>query len=239
MQTRLTTSLAVGAIAFAAACTPQPVVTTTRTVTTTTSSGDVLLTDAGGMWVDSVGGTWIDTTGTLWMGGRRGRTIGLLPADISTMTNANIVEHVATGDSLEVALSQLGVERAQSSAVHDFAQRMVNEHSAHSQAAKQLGAQAGLALMPSAADTADAAVATRMFSRLSNTSASPAFDRQLMRAEVVMHQHMFRELNALRPQATAPAREFIDQTLPVVEHHLADAQSLWHQLGGTMNSMNP
>jgi putative membrane protein len=243
MHHRMTQWLAMGVAAFAVACaSQQPVVTTTRTTTTTASSGDVALSNAEGMWADSVGGTWIDTTGATWMGGRSGRAIGLQSADIGGLNNANIVAHLATGDSLEVTLSQLGVDRAQNTAVRDFARRMVTEHSAHLQTGRQLAAQNGITPAPSPADTADAMMATRIINRVTNTPAGPTFDRQLMRAEVMMHQHMLHELTLVRPQATGAALQLIDQTIPVVRQHLSDAQTTWRQVGGGMNnrdSVNP
>jgi putative membrane protein len=228
--------LALGAIAAGLACSSQPAVTTTRTVTTT-SSGDVVLADAGGMWTDSVGGTWIDTSGALWMGGRRGTQLGFRAGDISTLTNANIVAHLAAGDSLEVALSQIGADRAQNTAVRDFARRMVTEHSAHLQMARQTATQAGITPLASPADTADVTMATRVSTRLSSASPSAAYDRQLMRAEVVMHQRMLHELTTVRPQASGAAAGIIDQTIPVVRQHLADARALWRQVGGRMTDV--
>jgi putative membrane protein len=242
MQLRITQWIAIGTAAVAMACaTQQPVVTTTtRTTTTTTSAGDVALSSADGYWADSVGGTWIDSTGALWRGGRSGLSLGLQPAEISALNNGNIVAHLATGDSLEVALSQLGVDRAQNTAVRDFAQRMVTEHSAHLQMTRQMASQGSIQPMPSPADTADAAMASRIVNRLSGTTAGPEFDRRLMRAEVTMHQHMLHELTTVRPQASGAALELIDHTIPVVRQHLADAQSIWRQVGGGMNgATNP
>jgi putative membrane protein len=238
MQIRFAQWLAIGTAAVAVACaTQQPVLTTTTTrTTTTTSAGDVALVSTDGWWADSVGGTWIDTTGALWRGGRSGLSVGLQPADISMLNNANIVAHLETGDSLEVALSQLGVDRAQNTAVRDFAQRMVTEHTAHLQMSRQMASQGGIQPMPSPADTADVTMAWRIANRLSSTPAGPEFDRRLMRAEVTMHQHMLHELNMVRPQATGTALELIDHTVPVVRQHLADAQTIWRQVGGGMNA---
>jgi putative membrane protein len=237
MQIRLTRWFGIGTAAVAMACATQPpvVTTTTTRTTTTTSAGEVTLSSTGGYWVDSVGGTWIDTTGALWRGGRSGLSLGLQPADVAALNNANIVAHLTTGDSLEVALSQLGVDRAQNTAVRDFAQRMVTEHTAHLQMARQMASQAGITPLPSPVDTADAAMAARMINRLSNTASSPAFDRQLMRDEVVMHRRMLHDLNMVRPQATGPALDLIDHTLPVVRQHLSDAETIWRQVGGGMN----
>jgi putative membrane protein len=240
MNHRMTHLLAIGAVTAAMACTSQPAVTTTnRPTTTTTSSGDVALSNSGnmnGMWMDSTGGTWMDNTGGLWMGGRNGTAIGLQAGDVSALTNANIVAHLAAGDSLEVALSQAGADRAQNQAVRDFARRMVTEHSAHMQMGRQVAMQGGITPAPSPADTTDAMLAARMMNRLSNAPAGADYDRRLMQAEVMMHQHMLRELQMVQPQATGAARQLVDQTIPVVQQHLTDAQSLWRQVGGGMNN---
>jgi putative membrane protein len=222
----------------------------TTGTTTTTSGGDVSM-SGGGLWNDGTrDGMWMDTTGSMRMGGRRGRMMGLQAADISRMNNQNIVAHLATSDSLEVALSQLAVSRAQNSAVRDFAQRMVTEHTAHMQMGKQLAQQNGITPMPLPGDTLDIAMASRMMSRLtndmsgmagmSNSSSSSSnggtmgnsSDRQIMMAEVAMHRHMLQELTMLQPQATGAARQLVDQTIPVVRQHLTDAQSVWRQVGG-------
>jgi putative membrane protein len=238
----MTCLLAIGAVTAAMACTNQPAVTTTnRPSTTTTSSGDVALNNSSGsnmsgMWMDSTGGTWMDNNGGYWMGGRNGTGIGFQANDVTALTNANIVAHLAAGDSLEVALSQTGASRAQSQAVRDFAQRMVTEHAAHMQMGRQMATQGGITPAPSPADTADAMMANRMMSRLSNVQAGADYDRRLMQAEVMMHQHMLHELQLVQPQATGAARQLVDQTIPVVQQHLTDAQALWRQVGGGMNN---
>jgi putative membrane protein len=235
----MTCLLAIGAVATAIACTNQPAITTTnRPMTTTTSSGDVALNNGnmGGMWMDSAGGTWMDADGGYRMGGRNGTGIGFQASDVRALTDANIVAHLAAGDSLEVALSQAGAARAQNQAVRDFAQRMVTEHTAHMQMGMQMAMQGGITPAPSPADTADAMMATRMMSRLSNAPAGADYDRRLMQAEVMMHQHMLHELQMVQPQATGAARQLVDQTLPVVQQHLTQAQTLWRQVGGGMNN---
>jgi putative membrane protein len=239
MNHRMTCLLAIGAVTTAMACTNQPAVSTTnRPTTTTTSSGDVALNSGnmGGMWMDSAGGTWMDANGGYWMGGRSGTGMGFQASDVRALTNANIVAHLAAGDSLEVALSQTGAGRAQNQAVRDFAQRMVTEHTAHMQMGKQMAMQGGITPAPSPADTMDAMMANRMMSRLSSVQAGADYDRRLMQAEVMMHQHMLHELQMVQPQATGAARQLVDQTIPIVQQHLTDAQTLWRQVGGGMNN---
>ena len=215
--------------AMACATQPQPVVTTT----TSSSAGEVALQPAG-MWMDSVGGTWMDSSG-VFQAGRSGIVLGLQPADFAGMTDANIVAHLAMGDSLEIELSKAGTGRAQNQAVRNFAQRMVTEHSQHLQMGQQMASQAGIAPTPLPADTAEAQMATRMMNRIANAPVGADYDRQLMRAEVMMHQHMLHELNAVRPQASGTTRQLVEQTIPVVQQHLNDAQSIWKQVGGGMN----
>jgi putative membrane protein len=227
----LTMAAAVAAIA----CSSQPVVTTTSR-TTSSASGDVALNrESNGMWTDSVGGTWMDSTGAMWRG-RGGASEGFQPEDMSAFTNANIVSHLGTGDSLEVALSQLGADRGHNTAVRDFARRMVAEHSAHMQAGMQLAMQGGITPASSPADTADAMMEAHASSRLSGLPEGAQFDRQFMRAEVMMHQHMLHDLMTFRPQASGAALQLVDQTIPVVRTHLADAQSIWRQVGGGTRS---
>jgi putative membrane protein len=248
MMTRTALGIVAAAGIFVAACNQPPATTTSTPMNTGTgtsagtsagsmsgtSGGEVALNMRDGMWMDSVGGTWMDTSGGVWMGGRRGMAMGLQAADIAMMTNANVVAHLSAGDSLEVVLSQAGVGRAQNSAVRQFAQRMVDEHTAHMQMGKQKAMQGGITPMPSPADTADVAMASQMMMRLSNQQAGAMYDRQLMRSEVMMHQHMLHDLHATQPRTSGAARELVDQTIPVVTQHLKDAQALWKQVGGGM-----
>jgi hypothetical protein len=40
----------------------------------------------------------------------------------------------------------------------------------------------------------------------------------------------------VQPQASGTARQLVDQTIPIVQQHLADAQTIWRQVGGGMNN---
>jgi putative membrane protein len=235
----MTRWLAIVAAVAAAACSRHQV--NTGTTTTSSSSGDVALNGSGGAWIDTIGGAWMDGSGGMSRG-RRGMAMGLQPADVRMMSNSNIVAHLATGDSLEVALSQIGADRAQSGAVREFARRMVLEHTGHLQMGKQMAMQGGLAPTPAPSDTADVMMATQLMYRLSGAPANNDYDRQLMRVEVMMHQHMLHELNLVRPQASGTALQLVDQTIPIVQQHLTDARALWRQVGGGRDAradMNP
>lgn len=178
---------------------------------------------------------------------------------VVSWTNANIFAHLASSDSLEIQLSQQGASRAQNHAVRDFANQMIAEHSTHLQTGKQFALQAEITPSSAPDDTADAALAGRVLNRLANftagdlTASSPdnvasngnnanspqrdTYDRRFMRAEVVMHEHMLSDLLTLRSQASGPAAQLIDQTIPVVREHLSEAQKVWQQVGGRRSSV--
>jgi len=195
--------------------------------------GEVGLVDAdGSMWIDGPGGMWMDTTGAMRMDGGAGMRIGLQPADMSRMSNEHIVAHLTTGDSVEITLSQLGVTQAQNAGVRAFAQRMVAEHTQHQQMTRQMATEAGITPMPAPMDTVDVVMARRVMNRLSGVSQSPSFDRQFMGAQVMLHRHMLNALTMMRPQATGAAQRLIEQTIPVVQQHLTEAQRTSRDVGG-------
>jgi putative membrane protein len=234
-----TTLLSIAAAAAVTACVSRTGTTTSASGptpsatsgTVTTTSGGEVTTENTGMWVDSANGWWMDTTGVMRRG-RGGAMMGLRAADFAAMSNRNIVAHLTTADSLEIALSQLGVSRAQSSAVRDFAQRMVTEHTAHTQKGRQLALQDNVTPLMAPNDTLDANLATRVMARLQSMPAGPDFDRRFMGAEVMMHRHLLHELTMLQPPATGAARTLVDETIPVVQQHLTAAETIWQQVGG-------
>jgi putative membrane protein len=152
------------------------------------------------------------------------------------MNNQNIVAHLGAGDSLEVALSTAGAAAARDTAVRAFAQRMVTEHTAHMQMAMQSATEGGITPTPAPADTADAAVAMHVMSHLTSAMPGADYDKRLMRAQVMMHQHMLHDLTMLRPQASGTAQQLIDQTIPVVQQHLSDAKALLRMVDSTTGS---
>jgi putative membrane protein len=206
-------------------------------LTTTTSGGDVSF-SSGGMWADSTGGMWMDNQGAWWNGGRSGTSMGVSSMNIRRFHNENIVAHLGAGDSLEVALSQIGVTRAQNSAVSAFAQRMVSEHLQHFQTGMQLASSNSIVPMGLPDDTAETRMTSHAISKLSSMPAGEEFDRAFMRHEVMMHQHMLNDLNLFRGQATDGALRLVKETTPIVQQHLDDARALAQQVGVTMN-MNP
>ena len=231
MQSRSLKWLSLGAAAIAMACASHQSATTTAMV----SGGDVVAFTSGpGLWMDSVGGVWVEPTGVLYVAPRGVRIVDLEPVIVHTMTDANIAAHLAAGDSLEIALSAPGASRAQNPDVRNFAQRMVNEHTIHLDSARMMMRDAHIRPMMASFDTTDLAVATRLMGHLAATAAtnSPNYDRQLMGAEVAMHEHMLHEIEMFRAQASPAEQPLLRETRSVVQAHLGMAQELYQALGG-------
>ncbi|HEY4218143.1 MAG TPA: DUF4142 domain-containing protein [Gemmatimonadaceae bacterium] len=202
------------------------------TTTVSTSAGEVGLMDGtDGMWMDGVGSYWMDTSGTLRRGGRMGSPIGLTAREVSIMTERNMLAHIRADDSLEVVMSRLGLNSATNSAVRDFAQDMISDHTAHSEKETKLAQQTGIAAVTWIPDTTDEVITQRMMTHLSRTTEGPSFDRQFMAAEVMMHEHMLHDLKLFQAQSTGHPLDFVDRAIPEVERHLKAAKLVQKSLG--------
>src|SRR5205085_2840825 len=201
---------------------------------TTVSSGDVAVADASGIWLDSLGGVWVEPTGVMFVAPGGLPIIDLGPASMRLMTDANIAGHLVAGDSLEIAMSAPASGRAQNADVRNFAQRMVNEHTAHLDSVRVAMGNAHIMPMRATFDTTDAAIGGRMMNHLATVAsvANSDYDRQFMRSQVALHQHMLSDLDAFRNQATPSALPLVNSTRRTVREHLLDARRLYRQLGG-------
>lgn len=224
---------AVIATAIAVACSQQPVVGTATPAIGVAAGTAALYGPIDGLWLDTIGGVWMDTTGVFWTGVDRNTAIGPRPGDIAMMSNANIVAHLMTRDSLEIVMSQAAADRARSTTVRDFARRMVTDHAQQLRTGSRLVSDSGMVPLLSYPDTAGSILAKRMMSDLADSPSGTTFDRRFMRYEVVMHQHVLGELTMMRSRASGVALQLVDQTIPVVRQHLADARALWQEIGGS------
>jgi predicted outer membrane protein len=152
-------------------------------------------------------------------------------SNASAMTNANILAQMMEGDSLEVAMSEVGVDSARNMEVKRFAQRMVTTHTQHMDEVKSTASKAKVTPERAAGDTATAMMAKRMMDRLSDTKPSAARDRLLMESEVYFHTQLLHDIESARADATGPTKQLVEDTEPVVKHHLADARAILRKLG--------
>jgi putative membrane protein len=131
------------------------------------------------------------------------------------------VTEAASGGMAEVQLGKMATEKASSSEVKQFGQRMIDDHSKANDQLKQLAANKGLTLPnePSAKDKATE-------KRLSKLSGH-AFDKAYMADMLKDHQ---KDVAAFQRESTTgrdpEIKQFAAQTLPILQEHLKQAQSI-------------
>jgi putative membrane protein len=150
--------------------------------------------------------------------------------DVMTFSQKNLVNHMIVGDSIEVAMAQLALTRTQNAAVKDFANQLVQDHSAHLQKLNKLAGKSDIGREANPADTSGAHLAG-MLASLQSMAADSGFDRAFVQDQIEHHQATISNLKAMRAAAKDDdVQHDIDATLPVLEKHLATAQQLSAQL---------
>ena len=154
--------------------------------------------------------------------GRGGQTATLGSSDRKFAMTA------AMGGMAEVEMARMALTRASSDAVKQYAQKMIDDHTAANAELMQIASAKGLTL-PTAPDAKHRAMMAKM-ERLSGAE----FDRQyIMMAGHKDHEKMeklFRDESARGRDADLKA--FAAKTLPVVRQHLQMARDLHGQMGG-------
>ncbi len=232
MRVPTANKLALAAATHDTHCLSQPPLLVTPI--TWVANGDVALAPSPGVWFDSTGGVWVEPTGALTGGPSGPRISDLEPRSISGMSDANIAAHLATGDSLVMALSAAGAKSAHNGDVREFAERMMIEHKRHRDTTHMMLRTGRIAPVLAPFDTTDAAVGARMITHLAALAASGSndYDRQFMGAEVALHQHMLSEVSMFREQASDAAQPLLRETKGVMQAHMLMARRLHQELGG-------
>ena len=144
----------------------------------------------------------------------------LAPAD------RQFVRKAAQGGLAEVELGKLASEKAESSDVKQFGQRMVDDHTKANDQLKQVASEKGITV-PNKLSAKDAATKARL-EKLSGK----AFDRAYMRDMVTDHTKDVSEFRMESKNAKDPAvKNFASQTLPTLKDHLKEAKSIAPKTG--------
>jgi putative membrane protein len=137
------------------------------------------------------------------------------------------LENAATVGLAQVKLGKLAEEKAQSPEVKQFGQRMVTDHSQADQELKAAAKQERLSV-PSRMTSEE----STLYSRLSKQSGKD-FDRTYMQAMVSDHQ---KDVVLFRKEAQSgqdpKLKNFAQTTLPTLQQHLQEAQTIDRALGG-------
>lgn len=143
------------------------------------------------------------------------------PSAGAAMADTKFMKEAAEGGMGEVALGQLAAEKASSSDVKKFGQRMVDDHSKANEELKQLASQKNVALPNdlSAKDKATKAALEKL--------SGEQFDQAYMKDMVKDHKKDVGDFRRESKSAQDPeVKKFAAQTLPTLEDHLKQAESV-------------
>ena len=141
-------------------------------------------------------------------------------------TDRQFIKKAAEGGLAEVELGKLASEKAESSDVKQFGQRMVDDHTKANDQLKQVASEKGVTV-PDKLSAKDAATKARL-EKLSGK----AFDRAYMRDMVTDHTKDVSEFRMESKNAKDPdVKNFASQTLPTLKDHLKGAKSIAPKTG--------
>jgi putative membrane protein len=139
----------------------------------------------------------------------------------TAMADTKFMKEAAQCGMSEVALGQLAAERASSSDVKKFGQRMIDDHSKAGDELKQLASQKHVDLPQdlSAKDKATRATLEKL--------SGEQFDQAYMKDMVKDHKRDVSDFRRESKSAQDPdVKKFAAQTLPTLEDHLKQAESI-------------
>jgi putative membrane protein len=151
----------------------------------------------------------------------------LLSPNLSNVLDNDLVRKVAQDNLFEIQAGQLASQKATNSAVKQFAQRMVQDHTRATPRVQQIASARNITL-----PTDMGAQNRGLLDRLSGLSGA-AFDRAYADAMVTSHSA---DVALLQNQAQRGQDQDLKaqaaQNLPALQEHLQMAQLLSQQLGG-------
>ncbi|MBN8904130.1 MAG: hypothetical protein BGO51_26005 [Rhodospirillales bacterium 69-11] len=141
-------------------------------------------------------------------------------ADIS-QTDRNFVVQAATGGFAEVDLGRLAAQKGTTSAIKQYGQRLVTDHSQANEELMQIADEAGIEL-PTEMDRRTAST----LQRLRGTTGT-GFDQAFIQRMIADHQ---RDIQLFRKEAQSGSdptiKGFAQRYLPILQVHLQMAQGL-------------
>lgn len=150
-------------------------------------------------------------------------------------TDANIISHVLTGDSLEIEMSQLALTKASNVAVREFAQMMINDHSQNRTYFNTMQAEESIGIAPMVNDPI-ANQAMNAITRLQGLSGAE-FDRAYMRAQVAHHDAEVAALTWMAENSRDDdiEEDFEGKLIPTIRQHLTRAREVAMQVGADVS----
>jgi putative membrane protein len=154
-------------------------------------------------------------------------------AGMTMSADQKFVREAAEGGMAEVELGKLAAEKGSSQDVKNFGQRMVDDHGKANDQLKQIASTEGITL-PTKLDAKDHAMKTRL-SKLSGES----FDHAYMQNMVKDHKKDIADFQKESTSGSDPAvKQFASQTLPTLQQHLQQAESIAPNTKMSQNNMS-
>lgn len=141
-----------------------------------------------------------------------------------TPSDKKFVDQVAEGGLAEVELGKMAIEKASSTEVKKFGERMVRDHSKANDELKEVAQEDGITL-PDHLNTKDQMLKERL-SKLSGQS----FDSLYMRNMVKDHKADLADFAHEGKSSHDNVAQFAEKTLPTLRSHLHEAERIAPQL---------
>jgi putative membrane protein len=150
---------------------------------------------------------------------------------LRSMTDPNILGHMAMADSVEIVMGKLALNRSKTDAVDNFARQMISDHTASLDAEHAIARHDGMGMQTMVGEL-NVSHMGPMVDSVGPTISEATFDRNYLLSQVQMHRHILAELQTLQDVARDPAvREHVVAAIPVVTQHMNRAHDLAVQRG--------
>ena len=162
-----------------------------------------------------------------------GMAVDTAPAPAPAVSDPEIAAILAASDTSEIQPSQLAGQKAENTAVRDFAQRMINDHGMLSDSLRAMAEANGIIPAPNPVSQQVQSQTQTTLQRLQGLSGA-GFDRAYMQAMVDSHQTALTTIETqLIPSAQNPhLRTALEQKIrPAVAMHLDEARQIQGSLG--------
>lgn len=150
------------------------------------------------------------------------------------MSASTFVQTAAHGDLFEINAAKVALDKSKSDSVKDFAQMMVDDHTASTEKLKAAVAKSNVKVtIPTSLDKKH----SDMLNKLKQSSAS-SFDQTYLRSQVAAHREMLNVLtNYSQTGDNAELKQFASDASTVVQKHLSALQQM--ASGGMMKGQTP
>ena len=145
-------------------------------------------------------------------------------AEDAQITPRNFVEEASAKGIAEIEAGKLAVEKGTVEDVREFAQTMIEDHTAANQKLSALASSKQLEV------SSDADLVNQAKAMILKLRGEASFDKAYMNNQVVAHQQTIELFQKAAGSDDAEIAAFAKETLPKLEHHLKMAEQINSQL---------